>query len=74
MLHREPEMKRTICKRCGLVFVPGVSADLNIVTEQNGKTKVCKVECSKCSFTKRFVLNKNYNVWVDDERSIKEKI
>lgn len=73
-VNREPEIKRTICKRCGIIFQPGVTANLNIVSEQNDKTKVCEIECTQCGFTKRLVMSKKYKVWVDLEDSIKEKI
>lgn len=65
-------MKRTICKKCGLILKPGISTELNITSEQNGKTKICSIKCSKCTFTKRYVLNKNYDLWFDNENSIKE--
>lgn len=70
MYFREPNIKRTICKRCGLVLRPGLSADLTI--ESQHKRKSCKIECSKCGYTKNFVLNENYNLWYDNEASIKE--
>lgn len=69
---REPELKRTICKKCGLILKPGLTAKLNITAEQNEKTKVCSIECTKCGFTKRYVLNKNYSLWLDNDASVKE--
>lgn len=71
---REPEMKRTICKRCGLILKPGISADFNINSEQNDKIKVCETKCMQCGSIKRFVLNKNYKLWLDDKQSIKEVV
>lgn len=73
-IFREPDIKRTICKRCALVLKPGVSADLDIDSEQNGKTKVCKIKCMQCGHIKRFVMNKNYDLWLDNEKSIKQII
>lgn len=70
--YREPELKRTICKKCGLILKPGLTATLNVTAEQNGKTKVCSIECTKCGFVKRYVLNKNYSLWLDNEASVKE--
>lgn len=71
-LNREPNVKRTICKRCGLVLKPGISSELNL--DRNGNKKVCRIECAKCGFSKRFVLNPKYNLWLDDEKSINEVI
>lgn len=69
---REPELKRTICKKCGLILKPDVTATLTISAEQNGKTNVCSIECTKCGFVKRYVLNKGYSLWLDNEASVKE--
>lgn len=71
-IYREPELKRTICKKCGLILRPEATATLNISSEQNNKTKVCTIKCSKCGFSKRYVLNKNYSLWLDNEASVKE--
>lgn len=73
-VHSEPEMKRTLCKGCGVVLKPTQSASLDIKTEQNGKTQVCEVVCSICQRKKRFVLNKNYDLWFDNPKSIKDTI
>lgn len=74
LIFREPDIKRTICKRCALILKPGVSADLDIDGEQNGKTKVCKIKCLQCGQVKRFVMNKNYDLWMDNEKSTKQLI
>lgn len=69
---REPNVKRTICKRCGLILLPGTSSDLTIETEH--KQDVCKIQCTKCGFRKNYVLNEKYDLWLDNEASIKEVI
>lgn len=66
---REPNVKRTICKRCGLILKPGISAELNINLEVN-KRRVCEIRCLKCFAVKRFVMNPKYDLWLDDERSV----
>lgn len=71
---REPEMKRTICKQCGLILKPGVSAELNIRDEHNEKTNLCEIKCRKCNSTKRFVVNPKYNLWLDAKESVNEVI
>lgn len=67
-------MKRTLCKRCGIVLVPGLSSEIDIKSEANNTRKVFEMECSNCSFVKRFVLNPNYKLWIDQPEAIKEVI
>lgn len=67
-------MKRTLCKRCGIVLVPGSSSEIDIKSEANNTRKVFETECTNCNFVKRFVLNSNYNLWTDKLEAIKEVI
>lgn len=63
---REPEMKRTICKQCGLVLKPGTSCELDISDEHSNE---CSIKCSKCGSIKRFIVNPKYNLWIDTKRN-----
>lgn len=67
-------MKRTICKECGLVLEPGVSADLTFADGKRDDINSCLIKCGKCSTTKRFVVNAKYNFWLDNTESINEVI
>lgn len=64
---REPNIKRTICKRCGNILRPGTSADCSI--DPKNRT-VCCIECGKCKFIKRFTINAKYKLWLDDPAAI----
>lgn len=72
--HREPEMKRTICKQCGLILKPGISAELSIANEKNEHRNECVIQCGKCNTRKRFNINPKYNLWIDTEQAINETI
>lgn len=66
-------MKRTLCKICGIVLKPGVSAEVQI----NGckeKDQMLTVVCTMCSSSKSFVLNSKYDMWLDNPRSVVETI
>ncbi|XP_055323747.1 uncharacterized protein LOC129578740 [Sitodiplosis mosellana] len=68
----EPEMKRTICKQCGLMLRPGVSAELSIQDEHRDDVNSCLIKCNKCNATKRYVVNPKYNGWLDAQESVAE--
>lgn len=70
----EPEMKRTICKQCGLVMKPGISAKMTITDELIDKSNECLIKCLKCDTSKRFVIKDKYNLWLDRPEAISEII
>jgi len=53
-----PQIKRTICKRCDTLLVPGVSCENRIENASKGGKKswadVLVVECMACGTVKRF--------------------
>lgn len=67
-------MKRTICKQCGLILKPGISAELSIANEKNEKMNECVIKCGKCNTNKRFIINPKYNLWIDTDAAISETI
>lgn len=67
-------MKRTMCKQCGLVLKPGISAELSIENEARDDVNSCLIKCDKCSTVKRFNVNPKYNLWLDAPESISDVI
>lgn len=65
-------MKRTICKQCGLLLRPGLSAELSIQDEHRDDINACLIKCDKCNTNKRFVVNSKYKLWLDTRESIAE--
>jgi len=58
VLRLDPSIKRTICKRCDTLLVPGVSCEHRVENKsKNGRKKwadVLIVECKVCWSVKRF--------------------
>lgn len=52
------EMRRSICKRCSSVLIPGQTADHKVENKSRGGLKSCAdvmvVTCSACGFEKRY--------------------
>lgn len=67
--NREPNLKRTICKRCGTILKPGSTADCTMNAQNRN---VFQIVCGTCQFVKRFHINSKYKMWLDDARAIKE--
>ncbi|KAF8252347.1 Rpr2-domain-containing protein, partial [Wilcoxina mikolae CBS 423.85] len=58
VIRLDPSIKRTICKRCDALLIPGVSCEHRIENKsKNGKKRwadVLIVECKTCRTVKRF--------------------
>lgn len=67
VLKLSPEMKRSVCKKCNTVMIPGIS--MRIRTENKSKSKAPEhemliYECSTCGKPKRFPVGKGeYLLW-----------
>ncbi|XP_060679604.1 ribonuclease P protein subunit p21 [Hemiscyllium ocellatum] len=60
---RDPSVKRTICKRCSTLLIPGITA---VVRQRGGRRKSVTVRCLACSLTKRFPRNPpGYVLWAE---------
>ncbi|KAK9967659.1 hypothetical protein ABG768_002039 [Culter alburnus] len=64
VLRQDPSVKRTICKKCCTLLVPGVTST---VRQKRGPRRQRKtvVRCLSCGLTKRFPNNPKYKLWVD---------
>lgn len=69
--YREPAIKRTICKRCGNVLIPGTSSDIEI---SPNNPKLCEIKCRKCGCLRRFTMTGEYRSWLDDPQSIRDRL
>ncbi|KAF2839794.1 Rpr2-domain-containing protein [Patellaria atrata CBS 101060] len=60
-----PSVKRTMCKRCDTLLVPGKTSRLRIENASKGGSKpwadVLVVECLECGMLKRFPVGQNSN-------------
>ncbi|XP_048450331.1 ribonuclease P protein subunit p21, partial [Rhincodon typus] len=62
VLRQDPSVKRTVCKRCSALLVPGITAT---VRQRGRRHKSTVVRCLACGLTKRFPSKPGYILWVD---------
>ncbi|XP_013393903.1 ribonuclease P protein subunit p21 isoform X1 [Lingula anatina] len=62
VLRLDPSLKRTMCKRCSMLLVPGVSATVRV--RGKGLKRVI-VKCVECKLLKRFPLKEGYKLWCE---------
>uniref|UniRef100_A0A8C1AC28 Ribonuclease P 21 subunit n=1 Tax=Cyprinus carpio carpio TaxID=630221 RepID=A0A8C1AC28_CYPCA len=64
VLRQDPSVKRTICKKCCTLLIPGVTST---VRQKRGPMRQRKtiVRCLSCGVTKQFPNNPKHKLWVD---------
>ncbi|XP_026861313.1 ribonuclease P protein subunit p21 isoform X2 [Electrophorus electricus] len=73
VLRQDPSVKRTICKKCCSLLIPGVTST---VRQRRGsrRQRVTVVRCLSCGFTKTFQNNPKYHLWVDQPEAQLENL
>ncbi|XP_078524589.1 ribonuclease P protein subunit p21 [Lissotriton helveticus] len=61
VLRQDPSIKRTVCKMCYTLLIPGVTATVRQRKTHGQKRTV--VRCLSCGLVKRFVNNIHYKLW-----------
>ncbi|XP_018784321.1 PREDICTED: ribonuclease P protein subunit rpr2 [Bactrocera latifrons] len=85
VLKIDPNIKRQLCKRCSLALKPGITADLHAETRRKRRKSLKNSDnvdentsmiltCHQCGFRRQFIVNPNYNFWLDNEESVVESI
>ncbi|KAI7791108.1 ribonuclease P protein subunit p21 [Triplophysa rosa] len=64
VLRQDPSVKRTICKKCCALLIPGVTSTVRQKRGPRGQRKTI-VRCLSCGLTKRFPNNPKHKLWVD---------
>ncbi|KAL1251445.1 hypothetical protein QQF64_019241 [Cirrhinus molitorella] len=64
VLRQDPSVKRTICKKCCALLIPGVTSTVRQKRGQRRQRKTI-VRCLSCGLTKRFPNNPKHKLWVD---------
>ncbi|MBN3296727.1 RPP21 protein, partial [Amia calva] len=68
VLRQDPSVKRTMCKKCYSLLVPGVTATVR--QRRCGKRqRTTVVRCLSCAQTKRFLNNSEYKLWVEQHEA-----
>ncbi|XP_043078185.1 ribonuclease P protein subunit p21 [Puntigrus tetrazona] len=64
VLRQDPSIKRTVCKKCCTLLIPGVTST---VRQKRGAMRQRKtvVRCLSCGLTKHFPNNPKHKLWVD---------
>ncbi|XP_053158562.1 ribonuclease P protein subunit p21 [Hemicordylus capensis] len=70
VLRQDPSVKRTICKACFSLLVPGVSSTVRQRKRRNQRWTVMR--CLNCGLTKRFFSNPNYKLWSEQPEALLE--
>ncbi|XP_042337832.1 ribonuclease P protein subunit p21 [Plectropomus leopardus] len=64
VLRQDPSVKRTICKKCCSLLIPGVTATTR-QRRKKGKTRFTVVRCLSCGQSKTLLNNPDHCLWVD---------
>ncbi|XP_063147430.1 ribonuclease P protein subunit p21 [Candoia aspera] len=70
VLRQDPSVKRTICKSCFSLLVPGVSSTVRQRKCRHQRWTV--VRCLNCGLTKRFLSKPDYKLWSEQPESLLE--
>ncbi|KAG2392289.1 hypothetical protein C9374_012541 [Naegleria lovaniensis] len=61
VLRLHSNIKRTVCKKCGMVFIPGKTCTVREVENENNKQLYTEYKCNSCQFSKRYLIPKLSN-------------
>ncbi|XP_003973999.2 ribonuclease P protein subunit p21 [Takifugu rubripes] len=64
VLRQDPSVKRTVCKKCCSLLIPGVSATTR-QRRKKGKIRFTVMRCLSCGHTKKLLNNPDYCLWAD---------
>ncbi|XP_067878143.1 ribonuclease P protein subunit p21 [Heterodontus francisci] len=62
VLRQDPSVKRTLCKRCSSLLLPGVTATVRL---RKRSQRMTVVRCLSCGLTKRFPNKPGYSLWAE---------
>ncbi|KAK7112776.1 ribonuclease P protein subunit p21-like [Littorina saxatilis] len=62
VIRMHPEIKRSICKKCCMLLLPGITS---ISRNKKKGERYTVVSCLECGSVKRFPWGKNYQLWVE---------
>ncbi|EZA61428.1 hypothetical protein DMN91_003689 [Ooceraea biroi] len=71
VLRIEPDLKRTMCKRCQTPLIPGETARVRLTSKP---VKCVKWTCLTCTNAKRFPTKKGYKLWLDQPEAVIEML
>ncbi|XP_075155287.1 ribonuclease P protein subunit Rpp21 [Haematobia irritans] len=81
VLRMEPNAKRVLCKRCSIAQKPGITCEITAKTRKNSKAlptsniderSELMSQCTFCGNNKKFIINSNYEFWLENKDSVAE--
>ncbi|XP_071751685.1 ribonuclease P protein subunit p21 [Centroberyx gerrardi] len=72
VLRQDPSVKRTLCKKCCSLLVPGVTATSR-QRRKKGKARFTVLRCLSCGQSKTLLNNPEHRLWVDQPEAQLEK-
>ncbi|XP_065899312.1 ribonuclease P protein subunit p21-like [Dysidea avara] len=70
VLRIDPSMKRTVCKRCNTLLIPGKTSSSRL---RSRREKHVVVKCWTCGMVKRYKTAPGYALWCDRSENIIQK-
>ncbi|XP_054458683.1 ribonuclease P protein subunit p21 [Anoplopoma fimbria] len=64
VLRQDPSVKRTLCKKCFSLLIPGVTASSR-QRRKNNKTRFTVMRCLSCGQNKTLLNDPDHRLWVD---------
>ncbi|XP_028300819.1 ribonuclease P protein subunit p21 [Gouania willdenowi] len=64
VIRQDPSVKRTLCKNCSSLLIPGVTATIR-QRKKKGRTRFTVIRCLSCGQSKSFLNNPDYCLWAD---------
>jgi len=64
VIRLDPSIKRTLCKRCHSLQLPGVTSTVRIQQKRRRSQRI--VTCLQCKSMKRFPINPAHQLWGDN--------
>ncbi|XP_034002330.1 ribonuclease P protein subunit p21 [Trematomus bernacchii] len=72
VLRQDPSVKRTLCKKCCSLLIPGVTATTR-QRRKNSKTRFTVLRCLSCGQSKTLLNDPNHCLWVDRPEALMEQ-
>lgn len=69
VVRAEPEIKRSLCKGCNNLLIPGENAKVRL--KKKPAPRVIWT-CLRCATLKRFGVRKDYKIWAEREEAVLE--
>ncbi|XP_026541681.1 ribonuclease P protein subunit p21 [Notechis scutatus] len=70
VLRQDPSVKRTICKSCFSLLIPGVTSTVRQRRRRHQRWTV--VRCLNCGLSKRFLSKPDYKLWSEQPEALLE--